>query len=806
KELEKTIESLETEGDKLSNELASLRGEETKRSEDLKSAQSELNKSHEKRKHTKNELKDIQTRENESNKTVKRLQQDVERHDRELRNTMSLGMYEAYIECRRVVDKYKDSAEYDLKGIYGPVLELFSCAERYDQAIEECAKHKLFYWVCDNDDTATTLITLLKKEKCGRVTLMPLNRILERQRKKPRREYPNTPDCVPIMRLLEFDRHLEPAFDQIFGQTLIARDLETGFDYALRYGFDMMTLEGDKVTLKGAFEGGHADEKNRRLTIMRRLKELKKDLDKEHKQLDTLQGQRTTLESRLDSYRLSIEQHEHTIRECYNELKTLGSRVAHFENEIKTQDKLRSQKQELLKQSEELAHILATKFDELNAEMATDLQSQMTAEEIDEMERLHSELDKLKEECAHAIEERSHSAMRKHSLQASLQNNLFKQRDNLKRLCQDLQNSDFVLRENLERVNTEMEQCAEKKNELQTHVQDIDKEIDTLDKTLAALENELEKVKQKEAELGEIVANENKATEKKLGKTQALREKLMDLNKRLADLGAIPSTKLLQKFENKSVKQLEKIFESTMSAWKALDHKKVNQKAVEQYKSFNEQKVKLSERHSQQTQDKDHIYGLIGHLDSKKEDAIFQTFEAVNEKFSGVFRELVPRGKASLVIYKYGNENEMSQANESDDKSNKCSGVGIRASFSGVDQGDDNKRDDERNMAQLSGGQQSVVSLGLIFAMQRCDPAPFYVFDEIDAALDTQYRRAVAQIIGTEKQQSQFIVTTFRPELLDFADKFVNVEFRNKISTASECDVETAKNVIQAEQTEHLPK
>lgn len=47
-------------------------------------------------------------------------------------------------------------------------------------------------------------------------------------------------------------------------------------------------------------------------------------------------------------------------------------------------------------------------------------------------------------------------------------------------------------------------------------------------------------------------------------------------------------------------------------------------------------------------------------------------------------------------------------------------------------------------MNQLSGGQKSLVALALIFAIQRCDPAPFYLFDEIDQALDPQYRTSVA--------------------------------------------------------------
>lgn len=51
-----------------------------------------------------------------------------------------------------------------------------------------------------------------------------------------------------------------------------------------------------------------------------------------------------------------------------------------------------------------------------------------------------------------------------------------------------------------------------------------------------------------------------------------------------------------------------------------------------------------------------------------------------------------------------------------------------------------------KEMQQLSGGQKSLVALALIFAIQKCDPAPFYLFDEIDQALDSQHRKAVSGI------------------------------------------------------------
>lgn len=54
------------------------------------------------------------------------------------------------------------------------------------------------------------------------------------------------------------------------------------------------------------------------------------------------------------------------------------------------------------------------------------------------------------------------------------------------------------------------------------------------------------------------------------------------------------------------------------------------------------------------------------------------------------------------------------------------------------------------SLRQLSGGQKTLVALALIFAIQRCDPAPFYLFDEIDAALDPQYRTTVAKMLAKQ--------------------------------------------------------
>lgn len=99
------------------------------------------------------------------------------------------------------------------------------------------------------------------------------------------------------------------------------------------------------------------------------------------------------------------------------------------------------------------------------------------------------------------------------------------------------------------------------------------------------------------------------------------------------------------------------------------------------------------------------------------------------------------------------------------------SGIGIKISFTESDS-------EMKEMNQLSGGQKSLVALALIFAIQKCDPAPFYLFDEIDQALDPTYRRSVANLIHELSGEAQFITTTFRPELLEHAHKFYGVKFR----------------------------
>ncbi|EPZ33766.1 RecF/RecN/SMC domain-containing protein, partial [Rozella allomycis CSF55] len=140
--------------------------------------------------------------------------------------------------------------------------------------------------------------------------------------------------------------------------------------------------------------------------------------------------------------------------------------------------------------------------------------------------------------------------------------------------------------------------------------------------------------------------------------------------------------------------------------------------------------------------------------------------------FSEIFEKLVPSGFAQLISDK--------------------GGLAVRVSFT-------SKSDQGLLIQQLSGGQKSLVALAFILAIQSCDPAPFYLFDEIDANLDAVYRSSAANLINELSKNAQFIITTFRPEFLNISKKFYGVTFNNKISQIKSVSKHDALEFVETE-------
>ena len=89
--------------------------------------------------------------------------------------------------------------------------------------------------------------------------------------------------------------------------------------------------------------------------------------------------------------------------------------------------------------------------------------------------------------------------------------------------------------------------------------------------------------------------------------------------------------------------------------------------------------------------------------------------------------------------------------------------------------------------------------VSLIFAVLKVDAAPFYILDEFDHALDVQYRAAIASLINELSRKSQFLITTFKPEMIRVTQaKIFEVTFRAKKSAMVEIDRDRALRIVKA--------
>merc|ERR1712060_557317 len=226
----------------------------------------------------------------------------------------------------------------------------------------------------------------------------------------------------------------------------------------------------------------------------------------------------------------------------------------------------------------------------------------------------------------------------------------------------------------------------------------------------------------------------------------------------------------------------------------------MGKKALDQFINFTEQRDELHQRREELNKSETKIRELIGALDHEKDEAIERTFRQVAMHFQEVFKELVHDGQGEMVMVKKLSRATEEQQDAEDEDMNtqeegtaieKYSGVRIKVSF-GLDRGE------VAYLNQLSGGQKTVVALALILAIQKCDPAPFYLFDEIDANLDAMHRTAVAQMIRKQaaNNNTQFIATTFKPELVRASDQIFGVSMTNKVSMVDVVDVQDALTFV----------
>lgn len=687
--------------------------------------------------------------------------------------------------------------------VKGPIYQLFSVDDTYKTPVEVVAGASLFHVVVDTDETASRLLEVMNREKSGRVTFMPLNRLRPKEI-----DFATTQDAVPIVKKLRFDKALTPAFQQIFGRSIVCQNLEIAAAYVRSHGVNAVTLDGDKVERKGALSGGYQDPRRSRLDAVMDVRKWKTQSEADTAKQDEVRRRLTEIEQEITSLMGEMYTLQHRRDEARNSRGPLTDQLqrARVEAEDLAQ-RLHSIERREADQSLELK-AAQTERAGLQEELSTPMSQGLTTQEAAQLETLHSRQDLQKRELADKSNALSELENQRSMLEIDLDENLRRRQEEigmqLEALGESLGGDDAATASGTQDVSArkrEIEALRRRIAEREKRIKAIETELDHLSQSIQDTQAKYEKTKADQAEDARSIARQQKNVERYLSKRSRLLEQRDRCNQDIRDLGVLPE-EAFEKYINTNADKLLKNLHKVNERLKKYSH--VNKKAVEQYNSFTKQRDQLLERRGELEQSAESIQELIDVLDQRKDEAIERTFKQVSKYFEEVFEKLVPAGRGRLIMQRRadiaggGSGGGGGVADESEDDGapvESYTGVSIKVSFN-------SKLDEGLRIQQLSGGQKSLVALATVFAIQKCDPAPFYLFDEIDANLDALYRTAVANMIKELAENAQFITTTFRPEMVTVAKKHYGVLFdANKVSSIRSISRDEAHEFVEAAAT-----
>ncbi|XP_049409721.1 structural maintenance of chromosomes protein 3 [Solanum stenotomum] len=732
------------------------------------------------------ERKSLWTQETELTTEIERLKAEVVKAEKSLDHATPGDIRRGLNSVRRIC------REYEISGVFGPIFELLECEDKFFTAVEVTAGNSLFHVVVDNDETSTKIIRHLNAQKGGRVTFIPLNRV-----KKPHVNYPQGSDVIPLLKKLRFSDSYCRAFEQVFARTVICRNLDVATRVARTDGLDCITLEGDQVSKKGGMTGGFYDHRRSKLRFMSTIKQNTVSINLKERELEEVRYKLQDIDQKINELVAEQQKNDAGLGHDKSELEQLKQDILNAERQKQSILKALQKKEKLLgnilNQIDQLRASIAMKQDE----MGTELVDHLTPEERDSLSRLNPEITTLKEQLIACRANRIETETRKEELEMNLSTNLERRKQELMAMNSSVDVD--MLQAEVESKYQELKDADSLVDHVTKELTRVSRNIDERNKRLKQIKQEKDNLKALEDKYQNTLQDEARELEQMLSKRNTYLAKQEEYSKKIRELGPL-SSDAFETYKRRNVKELYKMLHKCNEQLQQFSH--VNKKALDQYVNFTEQREELQRRQAELDAGDEKIKELISVLDMRKDESIERTFKGVAKHFREVFSQLVQGGHGFLVMMKKKDGEEDDNDPDDDEpradaegRVEKYIGVKVKVSFTG--------QGETQSMKQLSGGQKTVVALALIFAIQRCDPAPFYLFDEIDAALDPQYRTAVGNMVRdlADRGSTQFITTTFRPELVKVADKIYSVSHKNRVSKVTVVSREGALDFIEQDQS-----
>jgi chromosome segregation protein len=182
---------------------------------------------------------------------------------------------------------------------------------------------------------------------------------------------------------------------------------------------------------------------------------------------------------------------------------------------------------------------------------------------------------------------------------------------------------------------------------------------------------------------------------------------------------------------------------------------KVNPLALEEFSALEERHRFLSEQLEDLKKSRKDLLDIVREVDERVQQVFASAYEDTAREFEGVFARLFPGGEGRLIL------------TDPDDMLN--TGIDVEARPPGKK---------VKRLSLLSGGERSLTALALLVAIFKARPSPFYVMDEVEAALDDTNLRRMLAIFEELRETSQLIVITHQKPTMEVADALYGVSMR----------------------------
>ncbi|CAH6718541.1 structural maintenance of chromosomes protein 2 [[Candida] jaroonii] len=651
---------------------------------------------------------------------------------------------------------------FDPSSVKGSAIQLFNLQEQHNNkamALQICAGGRLYNVVVDNSEVASQLLENGKLRK--RVTIIPLDKINSRSVSNDVISYAQQlcPGQVEIaINLIDYDNDLSKAMEYIFGSTFIcdSPDVAKAVTFDPKIRSRSITLEGDIYDPEGNLAGGSRRNTSSLLITMQKFNKIQLQINELTSELKIVQRELGKFQEL--SYKTKDLQNEINLQQ--QELKNLNRKLENNQATIIVKDyEEKQQEVNRLKQEVEDSQIKCDEFTRQIKVIEKDMK-EFNTNKGSKLKELEKEVNNLRNQVIDKEE------------------SITKEEDEYQNIMVENDQRKSELENNLEQLN----QQSAIINEYETKLNDMNNEIEQLNDKLNYTKIQLDEEKSNLMGLNEEMNELNKIIHEK---TEKSNEQKLSIQKLTHEIEKIESkTKIYEVKLNELIEKVDWVtdgnivenlikeypnfnIEDSSNQMNILQEKfdemkrKVNVNIMNLIDNVEKKETSLKQMIKTIEKDKSKINNTIEKLNGYKRDTLNTTYSKVSVDFGAIFADLLPGSFAKLVPI-----NPM----------DVTKGLEVKVKLGPVW---------KESLVELSGGQRSLIALSLIMALLQFKPAPMYILDEVDAALDLSHTQNIGHLIKTRFKGSQFIVVSLKEGMFTNANRVFRTRFQDGTSVVS---------------------